>query len=60
MDLESIKDVRSELACYLEEVCNEKNYNLLILMVTDIIGEGTEVFFAGKDKWLLVKAFGGK
>ena len=42
----------------LEEVCYNKDYNLLLLMVTDIQDEGSEVFYSGADKVLLSKAFG--
>lgn len=58
MDMESINEIRSELVLYLEEVCSDKSYNLLLLMVTDIQNEGSEVFYSGVDKGLLSKAFG--
>lgn len=58
IDIESIKDISMDLNKYLEKICIERNYNLLLLLITDIIREGSEVFFAGKDKGLLAKAFG--
>lgn len=57
MDMESIKDIKAEMVQFLEEVCNERKYSLLLLMITDIIHEGSEVFFSGRNKGLLAKAF---
>ena len=58
MDMESVNEIRNELIQCLEEVCTDRNYNLLLLMVTDIQDEGSEVFYSGVDKGLLSKAFG--
>lgn len=58
MDMDSIDGIRIELSQYLEEVCCDRNYNLLLLMITDILNEGSEAFFSGGEKGLLAKAFG--
>jgi len=57
MNTEHINEIRQELVQLLEKVCNERKYSLLLLLVTDIINEGSEAFFSGKDKGLLAKAF---
>jgi manganese-dependent inorganic pyrophosphatase len=57
-DNESIHEIQADLVEYLKKICQDNEYNLLLLMVTDIISESSEVFFAGKDKMLLSKAFG--
>jgi manganese-dependent inorganic pyrophosphatase len=56
-DTESIRELENDLVKYMKKICRENEYNLLLLMVTDIITEASEVFFAGKDKMLLAKAF---
>jgi manganese-dependent inorganic pyrophosphatase len=57
-DTESIREIETDLVEYMKKICQDNQYNLLMLMVTDIITEASEVFFAGKDKMLLAKAFG--
>lgn len=57
-DTESIREQEADLVEYMKKICLDNGYNLLMLMVTDIISEASEVFFAGKDKTLLAKAFG--
>jgi manganese-dependent inorganic pyrophosphatase len=56
-DNESIRELEADLVEYMKKICRENDYNLLLLMVTDIITEASTVFFAGKDKMLLSKAF---
>jgi manganese-dependent inorganic pyrophosphatase len=56
-DNESIHEIQDSLIEYMKQICQDKEYHLLILMVTDIFTESSEVFFAGKDKMLLSKAF---
>jgi manganese-dependent inorganic pyrophosphatase len=57
-DTESIRELEADLVEYMKKICQDNEYNLLMLMATDIITEASEVFFAGKDKMLLAKAFG--
>ncbi|MGD8400896.1 MAG: putative manganese-dependent inorganic diphosphatase [Bacillota bacterium] len=57
-DTESIQELRDDLVAYMKHICQESEYQLLLLLVTDIINEASEAFFAGKDKMLLAKAFG--
>lgn len=54
---ESLNDTKDELIRYMDEVCRARNYNLLMLLVTDIINEGSEVLFVGKDKAMVARAF---
>ena len=49
--------MRHEIISFMEESCNSGNYNLLMLLVTDILKEGSEVLYAGKELWLIEKAF---
>lgn len=34
----------------MEEVCSNSQYNVLLLMISDIIAESSEILFVGKDK----------
>lgn len=54
---ESIHEMETELLLEMQKLSLEKNYNLVLLMVTDILKETSEIFFAGPDKLLLAKAF---
>jgi manganese-dependent inorganic pyrophosphatase len=58
MDTESLGETKKDLLKYMEKVYNSKNYNLVMLLLTDIIKEGSEVLFYGDDKELIAKAFG--
>ncbi|HHW00357.1 MAG TPA: putative manganese-dependent inorganic diphosphatase [Clostridiaceae bacterium] len=57
MDAESIQEMRHEIIDYMEETCESRDYNLLMLLVTDILREGSEVLYAGREQWLIEKAF---
>jgi manganese-dependent inorganic pyrophosphatase len=41
----------------MEEVSEDKEFGLIILLITDIINEGSELIFAGKNQWIISKAF---
>jgi manganese-dependent inorganic pyrophosphatase len=53
-NIEKIKDIMLD---YMKTVYKNKNYNLVMLMLTDIIKEGSELLFVGEDKELINKAF---
>ena len=57
MDTDSITSVKEELLKYMEKVYKDKNYNLVIIMLTDIIKEGSELLFVGEDRELIARAF---
>lgn len=57
MDLESLGDIRTPLAEYMEKFCKENNYNLIVLLVTDILNQGSEALYAGHSKDLIARAF---
>ena len=56
-DTENIDDLKKELIPYMNRLCKERDYNLVMLLMTDIIREGSEVIFAGNNKEILQKAF---
>ena len=45
--MEALDEIRSELMDYLKLICMERGYNLIALMVTDIINGGSEIIFSG-------------
>ncbi|MEI6100861.1 MAG: putative manganese-dependent inorganic diphosphatase [Eubacteriales bacterium] len=59
-DLQSIKEMKSKLLAYMEQYRGANQYNLLLLMVTDIIDEGSFIIFTGNSNELLSKAFNVK
>lgn len=57
MDTDALKDLKKELISFMDNLCKAKNYNLIMLLLTDIIKEGSEALFVGEDKELISKAF---
>jgi manganese-dependent inorganic pyrophosphatase len=56
-DKEHIGEIRDSVLTYMNKLCKEKNYALVMLIMTDIIEEGSEIIFAGDKKELIAKAF---
>ncbi len=56
-DSEAFSKVKAGLLKHMKTVQENKGYNLILLMVTDIINEGSEILFAGDDSGLAEKAF---
>ncbi len=59
MDGAHLETVRGGILTYMEELCTAAQYDLLVLLFTDILQEGSEVLFVGPSADLAVKAFGG-
>jgi manganese-dependent inorganic pyrophosphatase len=57
MDTENLGDLRKAILEYMNNVCSNKNYNLVMILFTDIIKEGSEILFVGENKELIGKAF---
>ncbi|NLW07266.1 MAG: inorganic diphosphatase, partial [Clostridia bacterium] len=60
MDLESLDNNKPALIDFMNSVCQEKNYDLVVLMVTDILQQGSEFLFVGEEHGLIEKAFNVK
>lgn len=58
MGLEGLDKLRVELSQRLEEIRNERSMNYLLLMVTDLLEENTELFISGSKPEEIAKAFG--
>lgn len=57
LDIEAVFEMKEELLDYMDNLCLSKGYNLLMLLVTHILDENSEVLFTGEDKWIIEKAF---
>ncbi len=58
VDFDSVREIGGEIADYMEKLCMQKNYDLLMLFATDILEEGSLVLCAGEETGLVEKAFG--
>lgn len=56
-DSAGIKRIKNSLLEHMQGVQENKGYKLVLLMITDIINEGSEVLFVGDDASLVEKAF---
>ncbi|UWG96437.1 putative manganese-dependent inorganic diphosphatase [Dehalobacter sp. DCM] len=57
MDREKIAEMEESLVTFMKQLCMDNGYHLLMLFVTDIINQASEVFFAGEKKELIAMAF---
>ncbi len=58
MDGQQALAKKSELIAALQELQQQKDYDLVLLMATDILDESTNLFFAGNERYLLDNIFG--
>lgn len=58
MDTSEVLAIKEELLACMENICRSEGYDMSLLMVTDIIAEGTELLFTGKPKSIIAEAFG--
>ncbi len=56
-DSEAFGKVKESLLKHMKTVQENKGYSLILLMVTDIINEGSEILYVGDDAGLIEKAF---
>ncbi|MCE7700058.1 MAG: manganese-dependent inorganic pyrophosphatase, partial [Methanobacterium paludis] len=60
MDIEGFEPMKEGMLKLMEEKSEKENYDLIILMLTDIIKGGSEMLAAGEKKELVTKAFNVK
>ncbi|MCR4431856.1 MAG: putative manganese-dependent inorganic diphosphatase [Tepidanaerobacteraceae bacterium] len=51
------ESLKSRMIRFMEKLKTEKNYDLLLLMLTDIINQGSEFLYVGECKEMLGRAF---
>jgi len=56
VDMNEVSGRKNELINKLKEIAKNKNYNLIVLMSTDIINEGSELLVSGETEYIK-KAF---
>lgn len=56
-DFKSIYKMREEILAEMEILRGEENLDLVVLMVTDVLVGGTELFAVGTGKWIVERAF---
>lgn len=59
-DLQNLPELKASLLDYMNIHLESNGYRLLLLMVTDIVNEGSTLLFAGDSGELIRKAFGGE
>jgi len=57
LDIEDVFNRKEDFIEYIKEVFNSKEHYLTLLLVTDILNEGSYLFFEAKNKQLLSIAF---
>ncbi len=58
IDIKNVDEIQHSILESMNKFCSDGNYGLIMLLVTDIMNQGSEVFFAGKLKDVVGKAFG--
>ena len=58
MDSEEFKCIRQDVVDFMELKSSEEEFGLMILMVTDLLKEGSELIAVGSQKDIVSKAFG--
>lgn len=58
MDTAEVLALKDQLLTCMEKICKNEGYDMSLLMITDIIAEGTELLFTGKPKTIIIEAFG--
>ena len=54
---EEFDQVKVSLKEYLQEVCFKQNYDMVLVLFTSPLGSGSYFLYAGKQAWIIEKAF---
>lgn len=54
---ENIQEIKDTMLDYMKTVYKNNSYNLVMIMLTDVLKEGSELLYVGEHKELLAKAF---
>ncbi|MGB9792154.1 MAG: putative manganese-dependent inorganic diphosphatase [Thermacetogeniaceae bacterium] len=60
LGIEGLDDVKKGIERQMERLVEEEGYDLVLMMLTDIIAEGTELLVAGPAAHIVEEAFGRK
>lgn len=56
-DLEELKSIKPKLTKAMEEYCISEKLDLLLMIFTSIEKNGSIMYFAGKEKWIVEEAY---
>lgn len=56
-DNQGLSLLQTQLIDCMEKCCAERHFDLMLLMLTDILNEGSEILFVGKERALISRAF---
>ncbi|MCR5176304.1 MAG: manganese-dependent inorganic pyrophosphatase [Anaerovibrio sp.] len=57
-DTSEVLDMKDDILAAMKEICDKEGFNIIMLMVTDIIDEATDLVYYGEPKQLIADAFG--
>lgn len=57
MDIEQIREKQDELLEYMKKLCADNSYNTLLLAVTDILKEGSYMYYISDDNSIIRQSF---
>ena len=57
MDIEGFMPLKEEMLQYMETKAKEANLDMVMLLLTDILNEGSEILVAGEQPEIVEKAF---
>lgn len=57
MDMDGFMHLKDEMIAYMKEISKQRNLDICILLLTDIINVGSQIFVIGKVKDYIYKAF---
>lgn len=56
-NLEELKEIKGELQAGMEKYCQDKKLDLLLMIFTSIEKNGSILYYAGKEKWIVEEAY---
>ena len=57
MDIEELEEKKEELLKYMKDIYEQNNYNILLLAVTDMVKEGSYMYYISDDKSIIRQSF---
>lgn len=57
MDIDGFEPIKEAMIEYMNKKANEANYNVLLLLLTDILKGGSQLIAVGENKEIVAKAF---
>lgn len=57
LDIDEVKSKQQQLTDYMQDLRMDKNYDLLILAITDIVNEGSYFFYSSQNENIIANTF---